>query len=482
MKKSYCFRRKYCSLFYVFGLPEHSVSVQLLFRCLLIAFVVFTSCGISFAQTWNSVGSPDFSIGNTYNTSIAINGSGTPYVVYTDCGNGCKATALKFNGSSWVTVGTAGFSGGVAESPSIAIDDSGTPYVVYGDGVFGPVTVMKYDGGSWVNVGSPGFSAGEASYTSIAIDGSGTPYVAYQDTFHGQATVMKYNGSSWVFVGSRWFSAGMAQFTSIAIDVTGTPYVIYEDYNGAATVMKFNGGSWVTVGSPRFSAGQAGSPSIAIDRSGTPYVAYSDGNIVSTLGPATVMKYNGSSWVAVGSPGFSAASVIYTSIAIDSSGAPYVVYGDSANSHKATVMKYNGSSWVAAGNVGFSAGGTQYTSIAIDHNGTPYVAYGDSANNEKATVMKLGASNEVKNISNHAVSTLTVYPNPVTHNLFTCNITTPINEAATIVINDILGQVVFTTSIATNTPSELSINVPPGLYFITASTATNKMQATLVVE
>ena len=45
------------------------------------------------------------------------------------------------------------------------------------------------------------------------------------------------------------------------------------------------------------------------------------------------------------------------------------------NSDKATVMKYNGSSWVNVGSRGFSAGGAQYISIAIDSSDTPYVLY-----------------------------------------------------------------------------------------------------------
>ena len=78
----------------------------------------------------------------------------------------------------------------------------------------------------------------------------------------------------------------------------------------------------------------------------------------------------------------------FTSIAIDSSGTPYVVYQDSGHSNKATVMKYNGSSWVNVGSAGFSADGVEYTSIAIDSSGKPYVVYYDWDNSGKATVMK----------------------------------------------------------------------------------------------
>ncbi|MEC0229182.1 hypothetical protein P4I72_18795, partial [Paenibacillus alba] len=69
----------------------------------------------------------------------------------------------------WVKVGSAGFSAGAATNTRIAIDSSGTPYVVYRDGGRGGnATVMKYNGSAWVNVGSAGFAA--ATNVNIAID------------------------------------------------------------------------------------------------------------------------------------------------------------------------------------------------------------------------------------------------------------------------------------------------------------------------
>jgi Secretion system C-terminal sorting domain len=330
--------------------------------------------------SWTDAGISNFSYANF--TSIAIDGSGTPYMVYREYGNADKATVRKFNGSSWVTVGTAGFSAGIASYTSIAIDGSGTPYVVYGDyspTSSGRATVMKYNGSSWVTVGTAGFSAGQAFYTSIAIDGSGTPYVVYQDGGNtNKATVKKYNGSSWVTVGTAGFSLGAAGYTSIAIDGSGTPYVVYSDggFSGRAVVRKYNGSSWVGVGTNALSGSLASYTSIAIDGSGTLYVVYMDG---VNGNKATVKKLNGSIWETVGVASFSPAAAYYTSIAIDGSGTPYVVYKDGGNANKATVMKYDGSSWATVGTAGFSAGEANYTSIAIDAAGTVYTIYTSSA-------------------------------------------------------------------------------------------------------
>ena len=100
------------------------------------------------------------------------------------------------------------------------------------------------------------------------------------------------------------------------------------------------------------------------------------------------MKFNGTNWEQVGQAGFSAGSADPTSLAIDSSGTPYVAYQDSANSGKASMMKFNGTNWEQVGAAGFSAGAAHYNSLALDGSGTPYVAYRDVANGTKASVMK----------------------------------------------------------------------------------------------
>ncbi|MCW3107819.1 MAG: C-terminal target protein [Segetibacter sp.] len=183
------------------------------------------------------------------------------------------------------------------------------------------------------------------------------------------------------------FSAGACGNTSLALMGT-TPYAAYADgINGyKTTVMKFEGSNWVPVGTPGFSAGNAGYISMACNGS-TPYVFYQDKN-----GKATVMKYDGSNWVPVGTPGFSAGTISFISIAFNGN-IPYVAYKDITN-NKATVMKFDGSNWVPVGIAGASPGYAVCISLAFSDS-IPYVAYQDGVNGSKATVMKFDGSNWV---------------------------------------------------------------------------------------
>ncbi|MGH2506281.1 MAG: InlB B-repeat-containing protein [Ktedonobacteraceae bacterium] len=152
---------------------------------------------------------------------------------------------------------------------------------------------------------------------------------------------------------------------------------------------------WQAVGTEGFSAGKVDYTSLAFpNNSTTPYIAYED---YGNSDEATVMKFDGTNWVNVGSPGFSAGTVEYTSLAFpEGSTTPYVAYEDFGNSRKATVMKFNGSSWVTVGTAGFSAGEADYTFIAFPNgSSTPYVVYADDSNGAKATVMKFDGSSWV---------------------------------------------------------------------------------------
>ena len=288
----------------------------------------------------------------------------------------------------WMNVGNSGFSAGQADYTSLAFSPTGEPYVAFQDGANSKkATVMKFDGTNWINAGNTGFSVGQADYTSLAFSPSGEPYVAFQDGANSQkATVMKFEGTNWINVGNAGFSGGWAAYTSLAFSPSGEPYVAFQDgqFNPSvrATVMKFDGSSWVNVGISCFSADGIQFTSLAFSPSGQPYIAFAPG--------PTVMKFDGTNWVNVGNPNFSGDYAYFTSLAISTTGQPFVAFQDDDGglSLKAAVMKFDGTNWVYVGAKGFSAGEAENTSLAFSPSGQPYVAYRDYGNATKATVMK----------------------------------------------------------------------------------------------
>ncbi len=296
------------------------------------------------------------------------------------------------NTSGFRNVGAAGASPNSATHVSLAFNSSNVPYVAYLENTTkGSVISYNSSANTWPYVGSGQFTSGQNLYTSLKITSSGMPIMAYQDGY--KASCMKYSSGSWSMMGATGFTPGGAPLLSMALGKNDTPFVAYyDDYytvTGKISVMKFNGTSWVQVGTQGFSSvaynDASGRTSIAVDTgSNTIYVAYID----NSTRKCNVMTFNGATWSLLGSAGISAGNATYPNLTLDNTGTPYLVYSDAANSNKATVKRYNGSSWVTVGSVGFTSGTATYTTILVDKAGAVLVAYNDASNSNKATVMK----------------------------------------------------------------------------------------------
>ncbi|MCX6243864.1 MAG: T9SS type A sorting domain-containing protein [Bacteroidetes bacterium] len=154
--------------------------------------------------------------------------------------------------------------------------------------------------------------------------------------------------------------------------------------------------SWQNVGNRGFSAGSIIYTSIAVNPlSEQPYVAYVDrpsGTVFT--GPATVMRFDGNDWVNVGAAGFTTFDVGFTSLTFTPAGEPCVAFGATCSTpNKATVLKFDGANWAPIGTGGFSQGEASYTSLAFSPAGEPWVAFLDMANSNKVTVMKFDGTN-----------------------------------------------------------------------------------------
>ena len=343
----------------------------------------------NFALDWQPVGAAGFTSNAILNPKIVMDSNNVPYIGYED-NTTKKMNVKKFDGSSWVTVGSADFSPGTIQWPYISLDHNNVPYVVFSDEANGgKIMVMKFDGNSWVTVGNAGFSLGGLWRGSLAFNSSNVPYVAFSDAGTSpvlyKERVMKLSGSTWVDVGAVGFSTGDqgTDYSSLLFGSDNIPYLTYDDEYSTgiarrSTMMKFNGSSWVSIGTQGFTGVTISNTFLALDSNNLPYVSYYGGT------GGNVIKWNGSAWVAVGS---TLTGGSYLEVHLNSSNVPYVAYINTVSSPwKLNVKKFNGSSWVDVGAIITS---NQYgSSLALDSTGVPYVLITDGLNSSKASVVK----------------------------------------------------------------------------------------------
>ncbi|MBA3971123.1 MAG: T9SS type A sorting domain-containing protein, partial [Bacteroidetes bacterium] len=244
----------------------------------------------------------------------------------------------------------------------------------------------------------------------------------------------------------------------------------------------------VYVGAGGFSAWQANNTTIVIDSQGIPYVAYADR---ANDYKATVMKFDGSNWIPVGSPGLTPGIAEYPFLTIDNNDVLYLVFQDFANSKKASVMKFDGVSWVTVGSPGFSADEAMYTTMAIDNNtGTMYAAYENVYNSTtlsptcNATVMKFDITTGVRSETG---SSMIIYPNPA-NGLITLN-TTGLNGKYILNVSNSLGKSVYTENVNIDLAQSVKQielgHLSKGIYFVelqTADKARSKQVKKLVIQ
>jgi hypothetical protein len=310
-----------------------------------------------------------------------LDGFGTPATtVTTACGvmapagytaNSLDCNDALVNAKVWYPLETEVYNA-VAIDPRIAIASDGTPFVIFIDYNLSRLTAAKYVNQHWSLAGTRGFTGilGDNNSISLALysaSATTTPYVSYTDQSEA-VTVMSFNGTTWQQIGISFSSA--VSNTDISINKTnGEPYVLFNNYNTLELfVRQFTGGIWVDVGT---SLGTGVYSKMAVDATGVPYVAFSD---IDNGGAITVKRYQSGAWTTVGTAGFSTADVESVQLVISASDIPYVAYFDYGD-NKITVQKFSAGAWAPVGSNDVYLDYATAISLAVDHAETPYVAY-----------------------------------------------------------------------------------------------------------
>lgn len=195
------------------------------------------------------------------------------------------------------------------------------------------------------------------------------------------------SAQSWVTVGSEGFAAsglGVSNWQKLKINQYNELYLAYNDEGfgltaGQATVMKYDGNSWVPVGSPGFTAGAAQHSDFTFGNGDTLYFSYSNGT-GANMSKAAVMMFDGSTWSPIGTD-ISLGAAQYTNIVYTSTGELYLGMIDMGIAGGSmSVKRYTGgSNWVDVGASPVAGGAScAYASMALDKFDTLYVAYRDN--------------------------------------------------------------------------------------------------------
>ena len=223
--------------------------------------------------------------------------------------------------------------------------------------------------------------------------------------------------AQWGYIGETEFSEGKA--TNVTMDVYGeVPYLAYSDHENQfrVSVMKYNGTNWVYVGPPAFTAPVPDVYGVSLKMNGSvPYIAFMDRYFYDGIveGKLTVMKFNGGIWGYVGTPGFSVGNANCPMLAFDG-GMPFVAFTDETQNSGFVVMKFDGTNWVQVGPNLISSSWYRDRFFRV-HGGVPYLAYTDKTLGNKPVVKKfdgvgwvnvgnLGLSGDMFNQTGFAIS------------------------------------------------------------------------------
>ncbi len=178
----------------------------------------------------------------------------------------------------------------------------------------------------------------------------------------------------WEIVGTPGISQTNVNGLTIATGTDGTPYMASgakgSGTNYTLTVSKFDGQSWVPVGSPSF-AQYEGHMGFDLDPDNDPWIAYNSKTDNTRL---QVKKSNGTSWENVGGL-LSTGPARMIDLKFNNAGIPYIVYYDQSSGSFGFVKKYEGGSWIDVGTGSFSGAPAVFNQLAFDSDDNPYVLW-----------------------------------------------------------------------------------------------------------
>lgn len=356
------------------------------------------------------------------------------------------------------------------------------------------------DGGTATNARLSMYAAGMVTDTigNLFIACEGT--VRKVNTLGNISTVAGNNSYGYSGDGGPATAAQFMATSGLCLDRTGNLYIADEQSH---TVRMVNTSGIISTIAGTGIAGFSGdgglatnaqltSPvGIAVDDSGNLYIAASYNyrvRKVNTAGVISAVAGGGGSFglvVSFGSPALNLQLNAPIGIATDNQGNIFVSAIVNDVVHKITP---DGKAYTIAGtgDEGFSGDGGPGTAaqlhsptmICVDPDGNVIIV--DKAN---ARLRKVWLGTTYIPYIPREAAHISVFPSPAAGGSFTCYLQSDTNESVHLFITNTLGRVMYTAHCTTNTDVPLSLPLPPGMYFISATTARGlKMSAKVVVQ
>ena len=330
-----------------------------------------------------------------------------------------------------------------------------------------------------------------------AVDGSGNVYIIDQGNRRirkvnavGIISTFAGNGTSGYTGDGGAATAAEIVLGGIAVDATGNVYIgagnCIRKINTSGTITTIAGNGAIAGysgdGGPATAAEFNNANDIAFDPSGNLYIC-DQGRIrkINTAGIISTIAGNGTAGITGDGGPATAATIDPTGIAINGAGIIYF-----AQTTEQIIRKINTagiiSLYAGNGSMGFSGDGGAATlaeftfpsDVALDAAGNLYIC---DQNNSRIRKVSNNATGIMTNLP-PALSVQT-FPNPIGET-FTLKISSPQNEQAEIIITNAIGQKIIKKTAQTNIPTNISLDVPTGVYLLSVTTASQKWTGKII--
>ena len=302
--------------------------------------------------------------------SLGLDAAGNAHITYQK--NDFVTSTVSYaylDGGTWrrETVAAVGLGG----ESALALDGSGTPHVLYIDGLNNALIYAIRTGvEQWQQETVE--SGGNYRALSLALDTAGNPHISYSSSYDPDERGLRYarkTATGWQL--TRVDATEIVLESSLVLDSTGKPHIAYStDYSAdELRYARWSGSQWLTetvaVSGGRF-------PSLKLDVDNRPHISYraNNGNYDQRL-----LKYawwDDDQWQTQTADERGAAGK-YSSLALDDAGNPFISHFDDAAGELRVARNQDGN-WSRTLVTGSYLPGKD-TAIALDENDHAHIAY-----------------------------------------------------------------------------------------------------------